>query len=209
MGKIIPTKVAREEPGALDATILFIPVTANEHCLDIVGESTHYPDPHCTKKSEEAHDTGHEDHPHSGVSRPTERLESAEESPLGNITKAITEEAENGEWEAMPESPEQQGTSPFCPNPQPPTSTLDELTYCLRDPCCCRYYCSVGSYTGSESASHRLKYLAHCIKRRVVISLFASWRTGRYLYWYAYSSPLEHVIGYTKIKNCGRSYVYL
>lgn len=93
---MIPAKVSREVPGAMDATILFIPVTANEHCLDEIGEPTHYPDPHCTKKSSEAHDTGHEDHPHSGVSRPTERLESAEESSLGNVAKAMTEESENG-----------------------------------------------------------------------------------------------------------------
>lgn len=93
---MIPAKVSREESGALDATILLIPVTANEHCLDENGESTHYPDPHWTKKSSEAHDTGHEDHPHSGVSRPTERLESAEEPPLGDVAKAITEESEDG-----------------------------------------------------------------------------------------------------------------
>lgn len=101
VGKIIPAKVSREEPGALDATILFIPVTANEHCLDENGESTHYPDPHCTKKPSEAHDTGHEDHPHSGVSRPTERLESAEESSLGDVAKAMTEESEGGSWKTI------------------------------------------------------------------------------------------------------------
>lgn len=103
VGKIIPTKVAREEPGAMDATNLLIPVTANEHCLDENGESTHYPDPHCTKKSEEAHDTGHEDHPHSGVSRPTERLESTEESSLGNVANAHTEEKEDGICIACPD----------------------------------------------------------------------------------------------------------
>lgn len=99
----MPAKVARERSGAEDATILLMPVTANEHILVIIGDVTHYPDPHCTKKSEEAHDTGHEDHPHSGLSRPSERFESTEDSSLEDVMKAITEEIEDGVCAAKPQ----------------------------------------------------------------------------------------------------------
>lgn len=93
---MIPTKVTREEPGAEDATNSLMPVTTNEHCSSEIGESTHYPDPHCTNKFSEVEDTGMEDHPHSGVSRPTERLEKTEDPPLGDAAEAVTIENFDG-----------------------------------------------------------------------------------------------------------------